>query len=58
MKVGDTTLQNAVDNIISEEQEEGPAVEISEQKEFFKVPARFGIVPVDELPLGYTKEKG
>ncbi len=57
LKIGDVTLQNAVDNIVSEEQEEGPAVEISEQKEFFKVPARFGSVPVDELPLGYTKGK-
>ncbi len=57
LKIGDVTLQNAVDNIVSEEQEEGPTVEISEQKEFFKVPTRFGSVPVDELPLGYTKGK-
>ena len=57
LKIGDVTLQNAVDSIVSEEQDGGPTVEISEQKEFFKVPTRFGNVPVDELPLGYTKGK-
>ncbi|EQB64465.1 MAG: DNA methylase N-4/N-6 protein [Thermoplasmatales archaeon I-plasma] len=54
-KVDDITLESVVDNIVGQEQEEGPNIEISEQKEFFKVPKRFGNVPVDELPLGYTK---
>ncbi|MEM0050586.1 MAG: site-specific DNA-methyltransferase [Candidatus Bathyarchaeia archaeon] len=51
------TLKNAVDNIVDQQEVEGPNIEISEQKEFFKVPRRFGTVPVDELPLGYTKGK-
>ena len=55
LKTGDTTLENSVDNIVSQEQAESPNIEISEQKEFFKVPKRFGNVPVDELPMGYTK---
>ncbi|PMP82384.1 MAG: hypothetical protein C0175_03740, partial [Caldisericum exile] len=57
LKIGETTLENTIENIISQEQEEGRKIEISEQKEFFKVPKRFGNVPVDELPLGYTKGK-
>lgn len=32
-------------------------VEIPEQKQFFKAPARFGNIPVDELPKGCDKEK-
>lgn len=55
LKAGDVTLENSVDNIVSQEQEESPNIEISEQKEFFKVPKRFGNVPVDELPMGYIK---
>ena len=55
LKTGDTTLESSVDNIVSQEQEEGPNIEISEQKEFFKVPKRFGNVPVDKLPMGYIK---
>ncbi|MBI2989189.1 MAG: hypothetical protein HYY45_20700 [Deltaproteobacteria bacterium] len=31
--------------------------EIPQQKEFFKIPARFGHVPVAEEPLGYDKER-
>lgn len=56
-KVDDITLESVVDNVVNQDQEEGPNIEISEQKEFFKVPKRFGNVPVDELPLGYTKGK-
>lgn len=55
LKTGDATLESSVDNIVSQEQEESPNIEISEQKEFFKVPKRFGNVPVDELPMGYIK---
>ena len=58
LKTGDTTLESSVDNIVSEEQVESPNIEISEQKEFFKVPKRFGNVPVDKLPMGYTKGRG
>ncbi|MEM3845043.1 MAG: site-specific DNA-methyltransferase [Candidatus Parvarchaeota archaeon] len=53
----DITLKDAVDNVIDQQEIEGPNIEISEQKEFFKVPKKFGTVPVDELPLGYTKGK-
>jgi DNA modification methylase len=31
--------------------------EIPQQKDFFKIPARFGHVPVAEEPLGYDKER-
>lgn len=34
-----------------------PAVPLPEQKGFFKIPARFGHVPVAEEPLGYDKER-
>ncbi|MEM0135066.1 MAG: hypothetical protein QXU18_07570 [Thermoplasmatales archaeon] len=35
-----------------------PVIEIAQQPEFYKIPKRFGTVPVDELPLGYKKGKG
>jgi DNA modification methylase len=35
-----------------------PTIEIAQQPEFYKIPKRFGTVPVDELPLGYVKAKG
>lgn len=35
-----------------------PTIEIAHQPEFYKIPKRFGTVPVDELPLGYVKGKG
>ena len=54
-KADDVTLERVVDNVVNQDQEESPNIEISEQKELFKVPKRFGNVPVDELPLGYTK---
>jgi DNA modification methylase len=34
-----------------------PTIEIAQQPEFYKIPKRFGTVPVDELPLGYVKGK-
>lgn len=35
-----------------------PAIQIANQPEFYKIPKRFGTVPVDELPLGYVQKKG
>ncbi len=35
-----------------------PTIEIAQQPEFYKIPKRFGTVPVDELPLGYVKGRG
>ncbi len=32
-------------------------VPLPQQTEFFKIPARFGHVPVAEEPLGYDKER-
>ena len=34
-----------------------PQTEIPKQKEFYKIPRRFGSIPVDELPLGCEPEK-
>jgi len=34
-----------------------PKIEIAFQKEFFKIPRRFGSIPVDEIPLGFDPEK-
>jgi len=34
-----------------------PKIEIAKQSEFYKIPRRFGSVPVDELPLGCDPEK-
>lgn len=34
-----------------------PTVLLPEQKSFFKIPARFGSVPVAEEPLGYDKDR-
>ena len=34
-----------------------PQIEIPKQKEFYKVPRRFGSIPVDELPLGCDPDK-
>ena len=34
-----------------------PTIEIAQQPEFYKIPKRFGTVPVDDLPLGYVKAK-
>ncbi len=35
-----------------------PTIEIAQQPQFYKIPKRFGTVPVDELPKGYKKGKG
>ena len=34
-----------------------PQIEIPKQSEFYKIPRRFGSIPVDELPLGCDAEK-
>ena len=33
-----------------------PQIEIPKQSEFYKIPRRFGSIPVDELPLGCNRE--
>jgi len=39
------------------EEKEKKEIKLPEQKGFFKIPARFGHVPVAEEPLGYDPEK-
>ena len=34
-----------------------PQIEIAKQSDFYKIPRRFGSIPVDELPLGCNPEK-
>jgi len=46
------------EEITVEEEPAQPVIEIAQQPEFYKIPKRFGTVPVDELPLGYVKGKG
>ena len=41
----------------SAEPEEVQKTEIPKQFEFYKVPRRFGSIPVDELPLGCDKDE-
>ena len=41
----------------SAELEELPRTEIPKQFEFYRVPKRFGSIPVDELPLGCDKDE-
>ena len=41
----------------SPEEVETPKIQLPQQPEFYKVPRRFGSVPVDELPLGCDREK-
>ena len=31
-------------------------IEIPDQADFYKLPARFGAIPLDEAPLGYEAE--
>ncbi len=44
---------------MSAEEKPQPAASVAlpEQKAFFKIPARFGHVPVAEEPLGYDRER-
>jgi len=46
-----------IEGYVQEEIEERPNVEIPPQYEFYKVPRRFGSIPVDELPLGCDKDE-
>jgi hypothetical protein len=46
-----------IEGYIQEEIDERPKVEIPQQFEFYKVPRRFGTIPVDELPLGCDKNE-
>lgn len=51
-------LDRISDHTDSEMQEELIEVdEIPKQPEFYKIPRRFGAIPVDELPLGCDKDK-
>lgn len=34
-----------------------PKIELPKQRDFFRIPRRFGSIPVDESPLGYDSEK-
>ena len=47
--------RNDADSVISIPDVQG-TVEIPQQTEFYKLPARFGAVPVDEAPLGWEVE--
>ena len=37
--------------------EEKKIIQVAAQPEFFKVPRRFGNIPVDEIPMGYDKNE-
>jgi len=54
-------MSNSKDQVlegyVKEEIEENPKVELPRQFEFYKVPRRFGSIPVDELPFGCDKEE-
>jgi DNA modification methylase len=54
-------MSNSKDQVLEgyaqDEIEEAPKVEIPRQFEFYKVPRRFGAIPVDELPIGCDKEQ-
>jgi len=49
--------EKRTDAEVNEERPEVAQVALPEQKQFFKIPARFGHVPVAEQPLGYDPEK-
>ena len=49
-----TTQRNASEITFIEPPE--PEVEIADQEEFYRLPPRFGSVPVDEAPLGWEVE--
>lgn len=51
----DERITNYTDSEVVEELV--PTTEIPQQREFYKIPRRFGSVPVDELPLGCDPEK-
>jgi len=41
----------------SPEETEAPKIQLAVQPDFYRVPHRFGSVPVDELPLGCDRDK-
>jgi len=49
-RIDEYTDEEAVEEVI-------PKIETSIQKDFYKIPARFGSIPVDELPLGCDHDK-
>ena len=50
-----TDSSGGTDQVV--EPKEPYGIPLPEQKDFFKIPARFGHVPVAEEPLGYDKER-
>ena len=56
-KSKDSDLGEFVEETVQEELAV-PTIQVVEQPEFFRVPKRFGTVPVDTLPLGFAKGKG
>jgi len=49
-RIDDYTDEDVVEEVV-------PQTEIPKQRDFFKIPRRFGSIPVDELPLGCDPEK-
>ena len=49
-RISEYTDEEVVENLT-------PNTEIATQKDFYKIPRRFGSIPVDELPLGCDHEK-
>ena len=47
-----------IDDFTQFHEEERPIIEIAFQPEFYKVPRKFGNVPVEEEPRGYDKKRG
>lgn len=48
-RIDEYTDEDAVEEVVEQ-------TEIPKQRDFYKIPRRFGSVPVDELPLGCDKE--
>ena len=48
-RIDDFTDEDVVEEVV-------PQTEIPKQRDFFKIPRRFGSIPVDELPLGCDPE--
>ncbi len=49
-RIDDFTDEDVVEDVV-------PQTEIPKQRDFFKIPRRFGSIPIDELPLGCDPEK-
>ena len=49
-RIDDYTDEDVVEEVAG-------TTEIPKQRDFYKIPRRFGSIPVDELPLGCDREK-